>query len=531
MLVFFAFLYALSLNTTLYTWGDNAHYIIVGKSLATGQGFTDILFPDNPPFKFPIPVFPLLLAPIIYFFDYDLLPLKIVIAVIGVGVVYLTYRLFKHVLDEPQALVLTLLVGVSPQIISFSHQIMTEIPYLFFSLLAALITGKYVSEKQWLSLWGFAAAVILSLTCLTKSIGSALILASFLYLLCETPVRQGKNYKKAFLLLFVSGTVCLLANLPILKDIAYIHEFLYRSPYTHHTHPAEVQDFIQRILENIQAYTHFIPEVILYYTSRNPLQYFTTITILLLIVGFIYCAIKRRTLLEYYIAFYFVILLLYEPSNSGNMQRYLVPIIPFIFYYFLQGLSRSKVGLMDCAYHSMSLAISRSLASLMSKSMGSVVRLLPMAAVMALILMNLTETIQASVWRTRPEMFDYYRFGPWQECQRLALWTKEYTPQDAIVMTRLAYLFHLWSQRKVVWYPASTSPLSTEDILQSIYRTQADYIVIDAFEDERTSPYEAIRDVVQKNPATFALRHQEGPTRLYHVITRGSRAVPKASPN
>jgi predicted membrane-bound mannosyltransferase len=39
---------------------------------------------------------------------------------VGVGVVYLTYHLFTHVLDDTQALVLTLLVGVSPQIVSFS---------------------------------------------------------------------------------------------------------------------------------------------------------------------------------------------------------------------------------------------------------------------------------------------------------------------------------------------------------------------------------------------------------------------------
>src|SRR5437879_1294467 len=129
VLVCVASLYALSMNTTLYMWGDNAHYIIVGKALATGYGLTDILFPDNPAFTFPIPVLPLLLAPSIYFFEYDLLPMKSVIAVLAVGVVYLTYLRFQPMLGDTQALLVTVLVGVSPQLVSFSHQIMTEIPY------------------------------------------------------------------------------------------------------------------------------------------------------------------------------------------------------------------------------------------------------------------------------------------------------------------------------------------------------------------------------------------------------------------
>src|SRR3954467_11504595 len=64
--------YVVAINPAFYLWGDNAHYIIVAKSVATGHGLRDLHTPGNPPFSFPVPLFPLALSPIVYFFDYDL---------------------------------------------------------------------------------------------------------------------------------------------------------------------------------------------------------------------------------------------------------------------------------------------------------------------------------------------------------------------------------------------------------------------------------------------------------------------------
>ena len=77
-------MYVAALDPRLFLWGDNAHYIIVAKSLATGQGFRDIQTPGNPPFTFPVPLFPLAITPIVRFFDYDLAPLKLFVAVMAV---------------------------------------------------------------------------------------------------------------------------------------------------------------------------------------------------------------------------------------------------------------------------------------------------------------------------------------------------------------------------------------------------------------------------------------------------------------
>ena len=54
-----------SLNRDLYTWGDSVRFIVAAKSLATGQGLTNIHLAEPTPFEFPIPVFPLMLAPFV----------------------------------------------------------------------------------------------------------------------------------------------------------------------------------------------------------------------------------------------------------------------------------------------------------------------------------------------------------------------------------------------------------------------------------------------------------------------------------
>jgi hypothetical protein len=381
-----------------------------------------------------------------------------------------------------------------------------------------LILEKYFAAQQGVSVLGGAAAVVLSITCLTKTTGLALVMASVLYLLCEPSLKSTKHYQKAFLLLVVVGLMWILINIAILSELAYVREFVNRSPYTDHAEPAAVKDFMQRIFKNLCAYTTFLPETLVYSTYRISLPFVALGSVLILLVGFVSCVWTRRTVAEYYMAFYFLLLLVYEPSNSGNMQRYLVPLIPFILYYFVQGVHQLKIGLLKYGSRITSRMALRSLSPVVRDRMRSVATGLQLATVSALVLANLTETIQASIAKTKPEMFDYYRFAPWEEYKQLALWTKQHTPEDALIMTRLVYLFHLWSQRKVVAYPDGNVHRDAQDIWQAVYKTKAHYLILDAFADERTSTYDAISDSIQNHPDRFAFSHQEGPHRLYRIV-------------
>ena len=510
--------YLSAINPDLYLWGDNAHYIIVGKSIATGQGFTDIHFPDKRPFTLPIPMFPLFLAPIIYFFDYNLWPMKIAVALIGIGTVYLTYRFFKSLLDETQAILLTVLVALSPQIVSFSHQVMTEIPYLCLFLLASFYLIKYGAEEGCLTRTGFISSVVLAAVCLTKSIGITLVCAVIPYLLWDSSAPKLQALKKISLLVLVTGTAWLLFNYHLLnRSNVYIDYFLRTSPSS--SQIARFNDFVARIGTNRYIYLKIFPETILYLTYKVPLKIFTLLSGLVVGYGFLYCLFKRRTILEYYTFFYAIPLLLFPPNNVSNSQRYLVPIIPVILYYFIQGLNQLNLRISDVT----NVILDHAKIGNLRPSRDAAIRAarnVSLAVICMLILLNFISTARASILRTDREMFDYCD-NSHKAYKQMALWTKEHTDPDSTILTRGIYVYHFWSHRPVDWYPYVNDQANKDQIVQSLLAQNADYVALDTLNMERSESDQLIMDFVQQNPDFFQLVYKDGDNKLYRITRRG----------
>ncbi len=65
LILFLAIIYIRPLNGYLTSFGDNATYALLGKSIAEGRGYRSIWLPGEPPhYHYPF-FFPLLLSPII----------------------------------------------------------------------------------------------------------------------------------------------------------------------------------------------------------------------------------------------------------------------------------------------------------------------------------------------------------------------------------------------------------------------------------------------------------------------------------
>lgn len=510
--------YLSAINPDLYLWGDNAHYIIVGKAIATGQGFTDMHYPDKPPFTLPIPMFPLFLAPMIYFFDYNLWPMKIALSFIGIGTVYLTYRFFKSLLDETQAILLTLLVAVSPQIVSFSHQVMTEIPYLCLFLLASLWVTKYAAEDQWLTRTGFISSFVMAAACLTKTIGVVLIFSAIPYLLWESSTQKLQAIKKLSLLILVTAIVWLLFNYHLLnRGNYYIDYFLSASSSSPEI--ATWNDFVARITTNRHMYIHVFPETILYLTYRTPLKIFAWVAGLLVAWGFVYCLFKKRTILEYYMLFYPIPLLLLPPSNSSNAERYLVPIIPVILYYFIQGLNQLSLRISDVTNVILDHAKIGNLRPTRDAAIRAA-RNVSLAVICMLILLNFVSTARASLLRTDREMFDFNEYG-YEGYQTMAQWTKEHTDPKSTILTRSAHLYYFWSRRSVNWYPSVNTHANKDQILRSLLTQKADYIALDTLQITTSASDPLIMDVVQQTPDFFQLVYKDGDNKLYRITRSG----------
>gem|GEM_PF-1588753 len=504
MLICIAALYLSAINNGLYLWGDNVHYIVVGKALATGQGFTDIHYPGNPPFTFPIPIFPLLLAPVIFFFDYDLMPLKLLVALFGIGACFLFYRYVRAVLSEGRALLLTMLAAVSPQLISFSHQVMSEIPYLVFSLAALIWLERSARERRRPIQATLVAACIIAVAMLTRSLGVALVGAAVPYLALHAEGPLSARLKRIALVLPTVGVVWLLFNAPILDDIPYIREFLQGTSPSVEASAGSGGNLAERVQTNLKTYLSVVPETVLYSAYRSGSLPLDLLLWAPLVVGFGYCLVARRRAAEFYVLCYVAILLLYEPSDINNTRRYLVPLIPFILYYVAQGLwygadqLKRLLRLPDMKVPPLAAAASAALAILM--------------------LLNLSSSVQASVLSDeRGEMFGY-RYYEWDSYQNAAAWAKEHTPAESVIMTRMIYYFHYWSHRKVIWYPYEEFGGDTGQMQRAIEDSGADYIAIDALNiNQSPAVKKMLEATIADHPSSYELVYEEGPNKLYRL--------------
>lgn len=501
--------YVIAINPAFYIWGDNAHYIIVAKSVAIGQGMRDLHTPGNPPFSFPVPLFPIALSPIVYFFDYNLLPLKLFVVVIGVGTVWVAFRLFRRLVDLPRAIALTVLVAVSPQVVSFTHQVMTEVPYLGLSLVALVWAIRYAADEALARRAAWVTGLAVTAACLTRTIGVTLVLAVAGYLVIHGVGPLSRRVIKAAIIVGVCALAWLAVNASILGAIPYIGEFAHgtASATTHTAGP--VPSMVYRVTTNVASYAVAVPETVfyslyLYGIYGMPSRVIGPVILVLLVVGFVYSAWRHRSPLEYYTMLYAAVLLLYEPANSGNLRRYLVPLVPFALYYFVRGIEAIGVGLAK-------LRVSRD-------SAARRWRPATMALLTLIAFVNFARTVQASVLHQRPEMFDFYQYGDFLGYQRMADWARMHTPPSSVFGTRSTYIFHFFSRRRTLWLPW-VPPGSSDSVIGAEARRQAmSYVTTDGTAGVADS---ALFAAFARDTIDFERVYEDDRNRVYRVRAAG----------
>jgi len=518
--------YVIAINTDLYLWEDNARYIIAGKSIASGQGLHQIHDVNNPPYPYPNPMFPLMLAPIVALFGYQLWPMKFAVVLLAIAALYLSYRLFRDSLSESDSTLLLLFVAVSPQIVSFSHQIMTEIPYMVWSCLALLGARRYAKESHTLTVMGLLTAAAITGTILTKSIGLAVISAAALSFF-HAPLSFSQILKRVAFLCSASGMAWFLSNYSILRVMPYNNECASSLGGPSQTLSEMIHHFIHRIATNVSEYAQHLPETLLYMTSHSPSAVWVSLVCLVAGSGYLWALFNRRSIIEYYVAFYMGILLVYDLFNLGNTQRYLVPLTPMIVYYSMCGLNELLPRLVhpNAAVSSVSHRSEFGSGDALTRGW---VRSLALAVISSLIIFNGVSTVRASVLKKDPEMFDYYGLNNGYRAHRaMAFWVKQHTDPASVIMTRRPDLFHVWSLRRIERHPYVSPQASRDDVLHALLSARADFIALDTLDLELTGQDRRLNEVIRQSPGLFPIVYQDGDTSLVRV-SRDSFQRPEA---
>ncbi|MEK7833270.1 MAG: glycosyltransferase family 39 protein [Acidobacteriota bacterium] len=458
----FLAVYLLRLDRIVGLFVDDAWYALLAKSLATGQGYQLINSPS--PGILPVypPVYPFLVSLVYRLwpdFPNNVLLLKSVsvVAMFVVGVA--SYKHFKrdrqwpHLLSLVCALTVTLMPGL---VFLATSSAMSECVFTAFQLLAVLVIesaaraedGK--TETRNVILGGALAAIAF----LTRSIGLAVIVAGFIYLLKERKWRSAAVFTLAVMI--VAGPWMLYSrnHQPtaeqrteqggmIVQD--YSVQFWQQRAGDTSSGKIELGSLPDRMWSNAMKIVgnntimifapmfHRSPKISGEETletgkTSHGLSYPLS---LFLLLGFAFSVKRRLAVAEITVA----LSLLITCAWPWDTFRFLLPLTPFLLVYLLEALR----GTRDFISEKMELK-------------APVPPWRAMAVVTGLLLALFI--YDHSVYLAKRSDLSRAEYLPWRaifdENLEALNWIKEKTPEDAVVCSLNPAMVHLFTGRKSV---------------------------------------------------------------------------------
>jgi 4-amino-4-deoxy-L-arabinose transferase-like glycosyltransferase/tetratricopeptide (TPR) repeat protein len=180
---------AVSINDTMLYTPDSPRYLIWAKSLASFEGYKDISTPDPSRYVVHAPLYPLVLAPLAWFFSNILLPAKVVTTLFGVGLIVLFYVWTARRTSQSAGLIGAFFLAVNPLTILFSNHVLSDIPFTAFVVLFFML-AEQMSDRPDEEKWAWFFVVVLTMGIFLREVGLTLLLGAVAYLLVTRQHRR-----------------------------------------------------------------------------------------------------------------------------------------------------------------------------------------------------------------------------------------------------------------------------------------------------------------------------------------------------
>ena len=315
-------------DANLSLTGDNAQFIDLGRSLADGHGLASTIGGEpNPHTKYPFG-FPLLLALVHIAFPGNLVALKGLVILFYAASIPLVYLFVRRFASAPMAFGVSALCLISPPLLDYSHQVMSEVPFLPFSLLALLLLQR-AQESKAPSTLALALCAIMA-AYYVRSAGTVLIGAGIVFFLLH------KRWRDAGLL--AAGSF-LLALPWHLRNAAhggnpYVDQLLSINPYRPELGSLTFAALVERIVANLELYgLYFIPDI--FFPGYAFGNHFIGLVASGLVLYALAAGLARRRLPEVYLTCFLGLCILWPEVWSDT--RFLVPAVPLLFLALLAG--------------------------------------------------------------------------------------------------------------------------------------------------------------------------------------------------
>jgi hypothetical protein len=332
-------LYILNFNfAQVGIFSDDAAYIILAQSIATGQGYGRINFPiPAPEVAWPIG-YPLLLSPLVAVWPFSYWPLKILSTVLIVASIFILWKYLNYRIAATYSLLVVALFAMNNHVVNYASFVMSDAPYLFWSLLALLLYQKFENENY--ARWYHVPvlALIITAAALTRLIGVSLALAFGVILLLRF----------RFKLALVFGAIFLIGFSP---------QFLLARIAGGSLFPPEVAETVDvttnylKFFPNLNEY--FFVHIPMYmsglfgpmtmnYAEKLGVTWFVLlvkyILVFLVFLGLLRLLRKKIHMDEIYLIGYFSVLGIKTwEEGADTTPRYLLPLLPLLYLYLIYG--------------------------------------------------------------------------------------------------------------------------------------------------------------------------------------------------
>ena len=441
--------------------GDSATYMMLAESI-TEFSYSLSLDPGPPVPHTKYPAgYPLLLAPLVFLFGRNVVVLKLLSMVFTAGAV-LVFRAYVRRGREPlPAFLLALAFAVSPGVIDYSRWMLSEAPFIFFTLLALWMLREDLDRGGGLgrAFWIGLAASVMSFH--VRTIGALLLVAGSVSYLIRGEWRRFLAHGSIGAALTIPWL--LRTRLATGTTSSYLEEFRLVSIYSPEEGYLDAAGTVGRFFGNGWLYaSQELPRALIGSDpsawSGNALVQAVAVAVCALVVLALVRAFRRRpdAAVLYFVLTCLAIMLFQSVAND---VRYLVPLIPLFLMYS-----------MDAATWLGERAKRPAARWLAPASVAGVLVILALTSHAARIPRNLAMITHYALGNPYagwvPTVANFFE---------AAAWVEQNTPQDAVVTVRKPRLFNAVTDRRVMMYPFSTD---ADSVLQAVRDT--DYVIIDA---------------------------------------------------
>ncbi|MEP3389802.1 MAG: hypothetical protein ABJO02_16550 [Reichenbachiella sp.] len=343
LVVAFVSIYLLVFDAKMDTGGDNFEYLNYAKSISTGHGYSSPYSSKYEPVNWFPPGYSTMLGLLMTVFGTNILLFKLLNGFFLFASLILFYFIIKKLTSNYLlAFAVNFYLIFNIGLLKFGYIIMSEIPYLFLTMLALFFLTHYdnvVKNKIWNKAL-FATVLSVAIAYYFRGIGLSLVAAVAVFFLLKKEWRT--------LAIYVGGVV--LIHLPyfIRNTIhglngRYVNALLQINPWRPETGQVDsLGSFVDKLVANFTNEILMVfPKMILpIYQLREIGE--TQMLILgaaFLIVSLTGIFLINKKYRYLFISFYLFNLLIVLLYHSGNDFRYLIPLIPLMVFGFLNALN------------------------------------------------------------------------------------------------------------------------------------------------------------------------------------------------